>query len=87
MKKLENKYNIILIDEDFIGRVDNLKNYFIESLANYLLQNKEIEDNISCINITQEILEKLDNCNEIDIIRLCYNHMGTYYVSENGLER
>ena len=84
---LEQKHNIIMVDEDFIGKVENLINYFIESLVYNLRHEKDNENRISNIDITNDILKELQQCYETDIVRVCYNSMGAYYINENGLER
>lgn len=48
---------------------------------------KDNENRISNIDITNDILKELQQCYETDIVRVCYNPMGAYYINENGLER
>ena len=79
------KYNVIEIDEDFIGKVSELKGYFIDSLAKMLTDDSIDEENkISNVGITYDILqqlqdEKFDNA----VVRVAYNPMGTYYIADS----
>lgn len=89
MEDLEKKYNIIIVDEDFIGYAKNLKEYFIATLAYNLQQNDlDIEDKIVCIENISNILNQINKmCYDNTVIRVCYNPMGNYFISINGLER
>lgn len=83
MEGLEKKYNIIIIDEDFIGKVNNLQEYFIATLIYNLKQDFSIEEKQGIISMTESILEELSNYNDNVVVRVNYNPMGSYYVGES----
>ena len=81
---MDKKFNVIEIDEDLLGKVEDLKGYLIEGLK-YTLSQEDIseEEKENVIDITNEILINLREYDEQDILRLKYNPMGTYIISED----
>lgn len=82
-ENLEKKHNIIMLDEDFIGTVKNLKEYFIDCLAYNLTTDEDIDDKISSIDMLGDILKKLQELYDNTVIRICYNPMGTYFINDS----
>lgn len=84
MGNLENKYNIIIEDGDYVGKVENLKKYFIEELIYNLkvdLDNNSLEESIFHIDLIKDILEDLqEDWNDTDIVTIRYDEMGSYYI-------
>lgn len=83
MEDFTKKHNIIMIDEDYIGLVSNLKAYFIDCLAYNLKTDEDIDDKISNIDTLGDILRKLQEVNDNVVVRVCYNSMGTYFINDS----
>ena len=77
------KIKVIEDDEKFIGRVEDLRNYFIYNLAYSLLAEDDAENQASNIILTSDLLEQLEEYGDDDILKIVYNPMGAYQISED----
>lgn len=72
-------FTIIYDNEDIVGKVADVKKCFINQLANDLLDKDiYIDDKINQINLVQELLEKIKDLSNNEIIKVSYNPVGTF---------
>lgn len=70
--------NLQINDESIIGQVKDITEYIQYNLASYLMGFNELDEIISNLDITKEILVKLTNYNNDRLIELTVNTMGVY---------
>ena len=72
------KFNVIYVDEDVVGKVRDIKKLMIYQLGKDLQENIDIVEKIDKINMTQSLLEDLESENDNTIIKVIYNNMGCF---------
>ena len=72
------KINVIYDGDDVVGKVGEIKKLFIYQLGEDLQMNIDIEEKIDRINMTQDLLKKLENEHNNTIIKVLYNQMGCF---------
>lgn len=83
MEDLEKKHNIIEMNEDYIGRVEDLKEYFIDVLVYNIGEIEAVEEKIENIDLISDILKQLEEEQYNAVIRICYNPMGAFYIADS----
>lgn len=87
LEELSSKIDKIKIvvedDEKFIGKAEDLRNYFIYNLAYSLLAEDDAENQASNIILTSDLLEQLEEYGNDDVLKIVYNPMGAYQISED----
>lgn len=89
LEELQSKIDSIKVvengEEKIIGKVKDLRDYFIYNLAYNLLAENEgdTENQTSNIILTGDLLEQLEEYGENDILKIVYNPMGAYEISED----
>lgn len=77
--------NLTINDEEIQGNVKDIVDCFKYEMASQLMGiNPSIEDIITNLGLTKDILEQLNDLPHNDIIKVKYNPMGAYYIEENG---
>lgn len=77
------KIKVVEDDEKFIGRVEDLRKFFIYTLAYGLLAEDDAENQASNIILTSDLLEQLEEYGDDDVLKIVYNPMGAYQISED----
>lgn len=72
------KFNVIYDGDDVVGKVGEIKKLFIYQLGEDLQMDIDIEEKIDRINMTQDLLKKLENEHNNTIIKVLYNQMGCF---------
>lgn len=73
-------YTIIEDNENIIGKVEDIKKFFVFRLGEDLRDKDiELEDKMYQIELTQELFKLLENENDETIIKVAFNPMGAYY--------
>lgn len=72
------KFNVIYVDEDVVGKVRDIKKLMIYQLSKDLQEDIDIVEKIDKINMTQALLEDLEGENDNTIIKVLYNQMGCF---------
>lgn len=76
-----NDFLVIFDDEDVIGKVEEIRKYFLNELAIKLYTDDiEITEKINLLNMIQELISKLENENDKSIIKVSYNPMGCFNI-------
>lgn len=83
-RELEIKYNVISDNEDVIGKVSNLKKYFLEQIK-YTIEDTKIsdEEKIYNVELMAELLDELQKQAENVIVKIKYNPMGAFYIADS----
>ena len=83
-RELEIKYNVISDDEDVIGKVSNLKKYFLEQIK-YTIEDTKIsdEEKIYNVELMAELLDELQRQAENVVVKVKYNPMGAFYIADS----
>lgn len=71
--------NIILTDTNIIGKVEDLKEYFLMRIQDTLNKKFSTEEKIDDIRIYSMILNKLQNEYDDYVLKLSQNDIGEYY--------
>lgn len=83
MEDLGKKHNIIETNEDYIGRVEDLKKYFIDVLVYNMGEIETVEEKIGNIALISDILNQLEEEQYNVVIRICYDSMGEFYIADS----
>lgn len=87
LEELQSKINNIKViengEEELIGKVKDLRDYFIYNLAYSLLAEDDAENQASNIILTSDLLEQLEEYGDDDVLKIVYNPMGAYQISED----
>lgn len=76
-----NDFLVIFDDEDIIGKVEEIRKYFLNELAIKLYTDDiDMTERVNILNMTQELIEKLENENDKSIIKVSYNPMGCFNI-------
>lgn len=77
------KFNVIEDNEDVIGKVNELKSYYIYNLAEMLKNDVGEEDKICNIGMVYDILQQLQEQAENVVVKVKYNPMGAFYIADS----
>lgn len=78
------KFNVIEDNEDFIGKVSELKKYFIYNLGKIINDNDIGEEEKICnVGMIYDILEQLQKQSEYIVVKVKYNPMGAFYIADS----
>lgn len=83
LSKRIDKIKVVEDDEKFIGRAEDLRDFFIYNLAYGLLAEDDTENQTSNIILTSDLLEQLEEYGNDDVLKIVYNPMGAYQISED----
>ena len=71
---------VIYDDEDVIGKVIEIKKCYMKHLADIILDGEiELGEKTNNLSLVAELIEKLENENDNDIIKVSFNPMGEFY--------
>ena len=75
------KFTVIYDDEDVIGKVAEVKKCFMQHLGEVVLDGEvEMGEKTNQVALIAELIDKLNNENDREIIKVSYNPMGTFNI-------